>query len=126
MDLRGTAQTGLLTAGILIGVVVPYGGQDSVVEWTRDDGMTAADKAAIVSLAKRRGDHFYRWMSLTNVTFGPSRFRLRCFAWDLSRRSSIGGEKSSLDDSARIPRKTAKLNWRAVWDDFRNWLIRSA
>jgi len=60
LDLRGTAQTSLLTAGILIGVVVPYGGQDSVVEWTRDDGMTAADKAAIVSLAKRRGDHFYR------------------------------------------------------------------
>jgi len=52
----------------------------------------------------------------------PSRFRLRCFARNLSRRSSDGGEKSSLDDSATIPRNTVELNWRAVWDDFRNWL----
>src|SRR5688500_1857375 len=43
-------------------------------------------------------------------------FDLRCFARNLARRSSIGGEKSSLDDSATIPRKTMELNWRREWD----------
>jgi hypothetical protein len=36
-----------------------------------------------------------------------------------------GFEKSSLDEFAEMLRKLAGIDWRGVWDDFRNWIVRA-
>ena len=50
----------------------------------------------------RQVNHSYRRMSRANVTWTCRGFDLRYFARDLSRKSLIGAEKSSLDDSGQI------------------------
>jgi hypothetical protein len=66
-------------------------------------------------------------MSRENVTWAISTRELEEWLSISEQTQRDGGENSSLADFARITEENERKGyWRAVWDEFRNWLLSAA